>query len=31
MNCGKLAVGFLALSLIVFVVDRILPEKPLLG
>lgn len=31
VNCGKLAVGFLVLSLIVFVIDRILPSKPLLG
>lgn len=31
VNCGKLAVGFLVLSLVVFVIDRVLPSKPLLG
>ncbi|KAA8815194.1 hypothetical protein CPA40_08640 [Bifidobacterium callitrichos] len=31
INCGKLALGFLALSLILFVIDRILPPKPLVG
>ncbi|MBT1173234.1 Pr6Pr family membrane protein [Bifidobacterium sp. MA2] len=31
INCGKLAIGFLVLSLIVFIIDRILPAKALAG
>jgi hypothetical protein len=31
VSCGKLAVGFLAVSLAVWLIDRILPPKPVLG
>lgn len=31
MNCGRLALGFLAIGFVTFLIDRILPDRPLLG